>query len=90
MTFDPDRVNDFLEIFDRSKEKIRAFPGCEHLKLLQGRDASNVFFTYSIWQDEQALESYRHSLLFKETWAATKVLFAAKPEAWSTNLLHEL
>ncbi len=44
-----------------------------------------VLFTYSHWESEAALETYRHSELFAEVWAATKVLFNAKPEAWSVQ-----
>ena len=90
MTFKPETVNQFLAVFENSKEKIRAFECCEHLKLLQEKKEGNIFFTYSYWQSETHLNNYRHSELFKDTWAKTKVLFADKPEAWSLNKLHQL
>lgn len=90
MTFQPEKVNDFLAVFEESKEKIRAFEGCEHLKLLRQTEDGNIFFTYSYWQAPEHLEAYRHSDLFKATWAKTKVLFEAKPEAWSTKIMAEL
>jgi len=83
MTFKPELLPAFLEIFNLSAEKIRAFPGCMRLELLSDADNPAVLFTYSYWQDAQDLEAYRHSELFNETWAVTKVLFNAKPEAWS-------
>jgi quinol monooxygenase YgiN len=43
----------------------------------------HIYYTYSKWEDEEALENYRRSVLFTTTWAKTKVLFAAKPEAVS-------
>jgi len=83
MTFKPDRVNDFLEIFNVSKELIRASQGCLYLELLNDKQSTNVFFTFSRWDGEEDLERYRNSELFKTTWAKTKVLFSEKTEAWT-------
>ena len=87
MTFDPARVQEFEAVFDASKELIRGFEGCEHLELLRQEDAANVYFTYSYWRGAEDLERYRHSDVFKRTWAKTKPLFVAKPEAWSLKRL---
>ena len=65
MTFKPETVNQFLAVFENSKEKIRAFEGCEHLKLLQEKKEGNIFFTYSYWQSETHLNNYRHSEYLK-------------------------
>lgn len=85
MTFQPERVKDFLENFDANKSKIRGFEGCEHLELLKEEGREDVYFTYSYWQNVEALENYRHSQLFKGVWAFTKTLFADKPQAWSVQ-----
>jgi heme-degrading monooxygenase HmoA len=42
--------------------------------------------TYSHWTGEEALDNYRHSELFRVTWAKTKQLFADRPEAWSLDV----
>lgn len=89
MTFKPEKVSDFLEIFERSKTKIRAFEGCESLTLLQHHEDNSLIFTYSKWKSESHLEAYRNSGLFKLTWESTKLLFNDKPEAWTVNILHE-
>ncbi len=83
MTFLPDKVDDFIAVFEESKQKIRAMPGCRHLELWRN---GTIFFTYSIWETEEALNHYRFSELFKTTWAKTKVLFAEKAEAWSLEV----
>jgi quinol monooxygenase YgiN len=88
MTFRPDAVEDFKKVFDESKHLIRGFEGCHYLELLQEAGEGNIFFTYSRWNHPQSLENYRNSQLFQATWARTKVLFAAKPEAWTVNVLH--
>ena len=83
LTFQPERVTDFQTIFEESKEKIAAFEGCQYLELLREKSKGNIFFTYSFWESEEALNNYRHSELFQTTWAKTKLLFSDKPEAWT-------
>lgn len=90
MTFNPDKVAEFLENFNRDKQHIRNFEGVEHLELLKDKNQHNIYFTYSIWQSEQHLENYRNSDLFKGIWAVTKPMFIAKAEAWSVDSLERL
>jgi len=85
MTFIPEKVNDFLEVFNASKQLIRNFEGCSHLELLNDINSGNIFFTYSYWVSEEALNKYRNSELFAGVWSRTKILFAAKTEAWSVQ-----
>lgn len=85
MTFKPEEVNSFLVMFESIKEKIRSFEGCEYLELWRDLDQNNVFVTHSHWQSPEYLEKYRHSELFKSTWAKTKPLFSAKPMAFSVE-----
>jgi len=86
MTFQPEKTEAFLAIFRESKAKIRHFEGCQHLELWQDADQPNVFTTFSHWKDADSLEHYRQSALFKATWERTKVLFAARPIAYSNHL----
>ena len=83
MTFETDKVVDFLAVFNSSKHHIRNMEGCTHLELLNDINSPNIFFTYSYWQSETDLDNYRNSELFKTVWSKTKVLFSAKAEAWS-------
>jgi heme-degrading monooxygenase HmoA len=89
MTFQKERIADFLAIFEESKNLIRNFPGCQHLELLYLEGQPEVMFTFSIWDGPEALEAYRQSDLFRNTWSKTKVLFAGKPEAWSMGVVAE-
>ena len=90
MTFQEDKLDDFTVIFQASKDKIRAFPGCRHLELLKDLDKPTVRMTYSLWESPEALEQYRQSELFQTTWAATKKLFSDKPVAFSAGVLEQL
>jgi quinol monooxygenase YgiN len=83
MTFHAEKVEAFKEIFLSSKDRIAAFPGCHHVWLLRDPAKENVFHTWSIWEEPEDLERYRHSELFSQVWGKTKVLFSDKPAALS-------
>lgn len=85
MTFKESEVENFLRIFEESKTKIAAFEGCSHLELLRDLHQGNIFFTYSYWDNKEALNNYRHSSLFREIWGRTKLLFNERAEAWSVE-----
>jgi quinol monooxygenase YgiN len=87
MTFKPENIETFKNIFESSKNLIAARDGCRHVELLQDINDPCVFFTLSMWDDPQNLEAYRQSELFTGVWAKTKILFDAKPEAWSVKQL---
>lgn len=90
MVFQPDKTDEFEEIFAHSKEKIRASKGCSYLSLHRDDDQKNSYYTISHWDCLEDLNLYRDSELFKITWAKTKKLFAEKPLAYSLNPLVEL
>lgn len=86
MSFHPDKVEAFLEWFNQHKNHIRNFEGCIHLELWRDKHSPNIFYTYSIWKDEQSIENYRNSELFNQVWSYTKQLFNDKPLAFSVSL----
>ena len=83
MGFQSDKIETFLQNFEENRDKIRNFEGCQFLELYREKGNTNRFFTYSYWENEDKLENYRRSELFKNVWANTKILFSEKPEAWS-------
>ncbi|WP_034920945.1 putative quinol monooxygenase [Gillisia sp. CAL575] len=90
MGFVPEKVETFLNDFEIVKSKVRGFEGCLFLELYRDKSNTNLFFTYSYWEDEEALENYRNSDLFKGVWENTKQYFNQKPEAWSLDKLVSL
>ena len=78
-----ENIPSFERLFESSRDQIRAFAGCNGLELLQDRYDPALFFTYSLWESEQALEAYRDSEFFRATWKKTKAFFRARAEAWS-------
>ncbi|WMW76969.1 antibiotic biosynthesis monooxygenase family protein [Flavobacterium sp. 20NA77.7] len=85
MRFQEDKITAFLENFEQVKHHIRGFEGNQFLELYQDKNDKRTFFTYSYWNNEESLENYRDSDLFKEVWTYTKALFSDKPEAWSVG-----
>ena len=85
LSFHQKHIPNFLEIFEKKKQFIRASKGCTLLELYQDKNNPDIFFTYSHWNEESDLENYRKSALFKDVWAKTKVFFNDKPLAWSVD-----
>jgi heme-degrading monooxygenase HmoA len=85
LTLQPEAVETFLRLFEERKHLIRNFQGCKHLELWKNADRPHQFFTYSLWEDAAALENYRQSGFFGETWQGAKQMFAGKAEAWSVE-----
>ena len=85
MTFKPENTEIFEKIFYEVKTKIASFEGCKNVRLLKDTKNSCIYFTISLWENEKALENYRNSELFNETWQKTKILFSEKPMAWSIS-----
>ncbi|MEM8906256.1 MAG: antibiotic biosynthesis monooxygenase family protein [Bacteroidota bacterium] len=86
LTFQLDKTDDFLAVFAENRLQIRQFPGCNYLEVWRDQQDPRIFFTYSFWESEAALNAYRHSDLFKSTWQQTKALFADRPQAWTVTL----
>ena len=89
ITVQPNKIDEFLEIFKEVKETIASFDGCHHVELLQDLQSKNIFFTYSIWEDESFLNRYRFSDFFKTTWDRSRLLFSEKAQAWSVTLIEK-
>ena len=83
MEFRPEAIADFEKIFEESSPLIRSFDGCIHVEMCSDPQNENVRYTFSRWENEEALEAYRHSEFFRLTWKKTKALFADKPKAYS-------
>lgn len=84
MTFKQEHCQEFESYFDEIKDEVGNQPGCSGVKLLKDISKSGVYFTYSYWRSEEALNAYRFTPLFGEVWPKVKAWFDDKPEAWST------
>ncbi len=88
MTLRPEAVPAFLELFKDVRAGIRAFPGCGYLELWQDERFPNIFTSYSHWHSAEALERYRESSFFQETWQTASAFFAAPAIAHSSVVVN--
>lgn len=89
LTFNPDRISEFLSEFEKVKSRVVNSEGCVSMKLLQNQSNPCEFFTHSIWINEKALETYRSSETFIQLWSIIKPMFASKAEAWTLETRFE-
>ena len=87
LTFIQEEVENFINAYNLNKDKIIAFSGCLHLELLNDVNNKQIFFTYSKWEDNEALERYRSSVFFQELWSKVSRIFSDKPLAWTTTII---
>lgn len=90
MSFKEELAESFIIFFDKFKNQIRDFEGCQYLQILRDIHEPNIVFSYSYWNSESSLLNYRNSELFKEIWSETKKKFNQPAEAWTTIILHDL
>ena len=83
--FHPEKIEEFIAFFETIKWKVATQPNCHGMKLLRDINHPNVVFTYSLWEDENALNAYRDSELFGMVWPKIKPWFQEKAEAWSVD-----
>lgn len=83
MTIHPEHIGEFMTLFHGVHDRIESFPGCRSVELLTDARYPNVVATLSRWDDDDALQNYRASDLFRRTWSKTREMFAAAPEASS-------
>lgn len=82
-----DKEEEFLRYFREREMAINHFTGCREVRIYRDSIEKAVFFTVSIWENESALQQYRNSELFKETWKFVKSLFKDAPVAYSLQEL---
>lgn len=83
LEFQPEKVTEFVTFFTENRTKIASFPGCLSLELFKDAGLEHVYYTFSLWESEEALNAYRDSETFHLLWGFAKQRFAGKPLAYS-------
>lgn len=85
LTVKPEAIEAFTTHYSIFKDYVLSQEGCHSLHLSQTTDGpSNVYYTFSIWGSEAALDAYRHTEKFKtEIWPSLKACFQERAEAAS-------
>jgi|GEM_PF-2597853 hypothetical protein len=63
-------------------EKLR-MSGCLHFDYFEEKRNSNVFYSYTIWENIKFLKEYKKSDLFKEVVQTLRYLCSEEPQAWT-------
>lgn len=87
LSLQPSKAAEFERIFKESQKLIEGFEGCIKTDLFKVSGTEAGFFTISYWDNEEHLDNYRNSDLFKSVWIRVKPLFADKAAAWTLNKL---
>ncbi len=90
LTMKEEEATTFKTYFATVCKDIRAQKGCNLLQAWQDIHQPNIFFTYSIWDSEQDLDTYRYSTFFAGFWKTVKPWFGAKAEVWSFDKIVDL
>jgi (4S)-4-hydroxy-5-phosphonooxypentane-2,3-dione isomerase len=90
LTMKPEEVATFKSYFATVCETIRHQPGCNLLQAWQDIHNPEIFFTYSLWDKEDDLNTYRDSAFFGVFWKTVKPWFAAKAEVWTFDKIVDL
>lgn len=88
--FQPEHADRAAEYVTDVAPKVRRMPGCTHLEILRDVHRPSRFTTYSHWDSEADLNTYRYSPVFKTFWGKVKPLFSQPANAWSATREHLL
>lgn len=82
-----DKVEEFKQFFGTIYDGIRAAQGCLSLRVVADLEGLGEFFTVSEWESAAALEAYKNTAFFRETWPRVKTFLRDKPWAQSFQVL---
>lgn len=88
MRFRPEEVEQFVALYEGAYPLIAGQPGCRSVQLIRELDDPAAFATWSVWDDEAALDAYRASPFFRRFWPEVRALFRAPAEAVSFEQIH--
>ena len=84
LTIKSGKVESFRKVMEKYLPNFHDVPGCLYLEILEDIYRENIFYTYSHWKDQMALDTYKNSEIFKKVWQQVKPWFAEKAKASST------
>ena len=82
-----DALQAFQNIYAKRNPYKNGVAGCLSVEILRDINESNICYTLSEWETNEALEEYRNSAYFKQTWPMVKALLSKRAEAYSLETL---
>ncbi|MFT6716348.1 MAG: heme-degrading monooxygenase HmoA [Saprospiraceae bacterium] len=84
LSFEDSYCVEFEANFFETKKIVLSNKGCYSVELLKSYEPG-LYFTYSVWDNEDSLNHYRNSPVFKKIWGSFKPNFKTKAQAWTTK-----
>ncbi len=85
LKIEPENIDEALQFILEVAPKVRAMKGCTYLEILRDVKSRDSMTTYSHWDSESDLNTYRHSAVFNAFWTQVKPLFSEPAKAWSSR-----
>jgi heme-degrading monooxygenase HmoA len=80
---------DFLKYMESIKSDFDDFEGCKQLEVLRGKIDGDVFFIYTTWEKNVALNIFRRSDFNKKFWKKLLDVSQSRPQVWSVENIFE-
>ena len=85
MVIKPEEVSSFVKHREKFTNKIRSFKGCVSHDFLKDKNVNNTFFSYSTWDSEQSIDTFRHSELFQSLKEINNRYYLKAEQAWTVE-----
>ena len=76
-------LDEFKKLYTKRNPKSRGVSGCLEVRIMKDIKENNIYYTVSKWSNNQALEDYRSSEYFKQTWPMVKSTLAARTKVFT-------
>lgn len=83
MKVDERKLEAYRLFMDNLHEEKLRMPGCLHFDFFNEKKNSNIFYSYTIWENVKFLKEYKKSDLFKEVIQTLRSLCSEEPQAWT-------
>lgn len=84
-----DTPEDFMEYMNEVIPEFSAMEGCQQVEVLRGKINEHIFFIYTIWKNNTALNKFRHSEFNQVFWNKLMEMSESRPQVWSVENIFE-
>lgn len=81
--------DDFMDYMNSIIPEYKAQEGCHQVEILRGKINDNIFFIYTIWQNNRLLNKFRKSEFNQEFWSNLQKMSENRPQVWSVENIFE-
>lgn len=75
----------FKQTLKDYQKALKEQKGCMHLDMFSDKKEKDIFYSYTIWDNDTNLKKYRKSALYKELSGKILPLCDKEPKAWTVD-----